>query len=92
LNLGTLFDAIPYETDNVTFFDATNIFLDAIQNRQILAHALQSVGFVYYFTEWWHWSYGDKYWAVMKSIDEALYNHVTDQELLDLLQECRKDN
>ena len=85
LDLGTPFDAIPHETDNATFFDATNISVEAIQNRQILAYALQSVGFVNYFTEWWHWSYGDKYWAVMNNVDEALYNHVTDQDLLDLL-------
>ncbi|SES45531.1 M15 family metallopeptidase [Psychrobacillus sp. OK032] len=88
LDLGTPFDAIPHETDNATFFDATNISIEAIQNRQILAHALQSVGFVNYYTEWWHWSYGDKYWAVMNDVDEALYNHVTDEDLLDLLQEA----
>lgn len=88
LDLGTPFDAIPHETDNATFFDATNISVEAIQNRQILAHALQSVGFVNYYTEWWHWSYGDKYWAVMNDVNEALYNHVTDEDLLDLLQEA----
>ena len=87
LDLGTPFDAIPHETDNATFFDATNISVEAIQNRKILAHALRSVGFVNYFTEWWHWSYGDKYWAVMNNVDQALYNHVTDSELLDLVQE-----
>lgn len=88
LDLGTPFDAIPHETDNATFFGATNISVVAIQNRQILAHALQSVGFVNYFTEWWHWSYGDKYWAVINNLDEALYDHVTEQDLLDLLQEA----
>lgn len=82
LDLGTPFDAIPQETDNATFFDATNISGQAIQNRQILAHALQSVGFVNYFTEWWHWSYGDRYWAVMTKGDHSLYNSVSEQELL----------
>ncbi|GMB08719.1 M15 family metallopeptidase [Thermolongibacillus altinsuensis] len=81
-------DAIPQETDNATFFDATNISVQAMQNRQILAHALQSVGFVNYFTEWWHWSYGDRYWAVMTNADHALYHPVSEQELLNLLQKA----
>lgn len=33
LDLGTVFDAIPHETENATFFDATNITEQAIQNR-----------------------------------------------------------
>lgn len=86
LDLGTVFDAIPHETENATFFDATNITEQAILNRQILAHALQSVGFVNYFTEWWHWSYGDRYWAVMTNVDQSLYNPVSEQDLLELCQ------
>jgi zinc D-Ala-D-Ala dipeptidase len=88
LDLGTPYDAIPQETDNATFFDATNISVQAMHNRQILAHALQSVGFVNYFTEWWHWSYGDRYWAVMTNADQALYHPVSEQELLNLLQKA----
>lgn len=88
LDLGTPFDAIPHETDNATFFDATNITVQATENRQILAFALESVGFVNYYTEWWHWSYGDRYWAVMNEVDNALYNPVSEQDLLKLLQEA----
>lgn len=82
LDLGTVFDAIPHETDNATFFDATNITEQAIQSRQILAYALQSVGFVNSFTEWWHWSYGDRYWAVMTNVNQSLYDPVSEQILL----------
>lgn len=32
-------------------------------NRKILIKALSSQGFQNYPFEWWHWSYGDKYWA-----------------------------
>ncbi|WP_051530020.1 M15 family metallopeptidase [Anoxybacillus tepidamans] len=85
LDLGTQYDAIPQETNYATFFDATNISKQAMQNRQMLAYALQSVGFVNYFTEWWHWSYGDKYWAVMTNADWAVYPPVSEQELVDLL-------
>ncbi|MCM3768715.1 M15 family metallopeptidase [Neobacillus niacini] len=85
LDLGTPFDAIPQDTDNATFFAATNISEQAIQNRKLLANALQSVGFVNYFTEWWHWSYGDRYWAVMTNAEYALYESVTEEKLQTLL-------
>jgi zinc D-Ala-D-Ala dipeptidase len=84
LDLGTPYDAIPQETDNATFFDAANISEEARKNRQILAHALQSVGFVNDFTEWWHWSYGDRYWAVMTQATQALYPAVFEQERIGL--------
>lgn len=87
LDLGTPFDAIPQDCDNATFTDATNISDKAIENRQILVQSLQSVGFVNYFTEWWHWSYGDKYWAVVTRSNQAIYNPVSEQELSDLLKE-----
>jgi D-alanyl-D-alanine dipeptidase len=27
-------------------------------------------------TEWWHWSYGDRYWALMTGAPAALYGPV----------------
>ncbi|MFD2442580.1 M15 family metallopeptidase [Bacillus sp. CGMCC 1.16607] len=86
LDLGTPFDAIPHETDYATYFDAENISLEAKKNRKILAEALVAVGFVNYFTEWWHWSYGDKYWAVMTDAKNALYLPVSENELKKLLK------
>ncbi|GAA0656641.1 hypothetical protein GCM10009548_24160 [Streptomyces malaysiensis subsp. malaysiensis] len=35
----------------------------ARENRAIMIEALSSAGMVNYPTEWWHWSYGDRYWA-----------------------------
>jgi D-alanyl-D-alanine dipeptidase len=32
-------------------------------NRTILAAATRAADFVNYPLEWWHWSYGDRYWA-----------------------------
>ena len=87
LDLGTPFDAIPQECDYATFFDATNISIQAIENRQMLAHALESVGFVNYFTEWWHWSYGDRYWAAMTNASHGLYDPVSEYELSGQLQQ-----
>ena len=32
-------------------------------NRVLLKKIMSEVGFVNYPLEWWHWSYGDKYWG-----------------------------
>ncbi|MDE8563712.1 M15 family metallopeptidase [Anoxybacillus rupiensis] len=79
MDLGTPYDAIPQETDNATFFDAANISEEARKNRQNLAHALQSVRFVNDFTEWWHWLYGDRYWAVMTQANPRCFRTRTDR-------------
>lgn len=63
LDLGTPIDATPEQSDGACYFGATNINADARRHRRILAQALESVGLVNYPTEWWHWSYGDRYWA-----------------------------
>jgi hypothetical protein len=34
------------------------------------------VGFVNYPTEWWHWSYGDRYWALATGAPAACYGPV----------------
>ena len=39
---------------------------EAKQNRAIMSKALLAVGFTNYPTEFWHWSYGDRYWAFMQ--------------------------
>lgn len=45
----------------------------AQQHRQILLDVLQAHGFVNYPTEWWHFSFGDRYWAYHKNAKEAIY-------------------
>jgi D-alanyl-D-alanine dipeptidase len=42
-------------------------------NRDLLAAALATAGLINYRTEWWHWSYGDRYWALMTNQPAALY-------------------
>lgn len=44
----------------------------AQKNRQIMSKALSAVGFVNYPTEYWHWSYGDRYWAYYQK-QHAMY-------------------
>ncbi|STX52836.1 D-alanyl-D-alanine dipeptidase [Legionella busanensis] len=53
------------------------ISLQARQNRAIMNRALATVGFVNYPTEYWHWSYGDRYWAFFMQEPNALYSSYT---------------
>jgi D-alanyl-D-alanine dipeptidase len=63
LDLGTPIDATPEESDGACYFDAPQIAADARRLRTVLASALHRAGLVNYPTEWWHWSFGDRYWA-----------------------------
>jgi D-alanyl-D-alanine dipeptidase len=49
---------------------------EAQEHRKIMARALSSVGFINYPTEYWHWSYGDRYWAYHTTHPHALYGSV----------------
>ena len=40
------------------------------------ALALSGVGLVNYPTEWWHWSYGDRYWALQTRAAQTRYGPV----------------
>lgn len=42
-------------------------------NRLLLAQAMQAEGFVNYAREWWHYSYGDRYWAWLTGRPNAIY-------------------
>lgn len=48
----------------------------AQKNRQIMIDVLNAVGFVNYPTEYWHWSYGDRYWAYVKKQAHAIYGNL----------------
>lgn len=46
------------------------------RNRDLLVEVMQTSGFVNYPREWWHFSYGDKYWALLKGEPKAMYGQV----------------
>jgi zinc D-Ala-D-Ala dipeptidase len=73
LDLGTPVDATPEQSNGACFFAATNITREARTNRALLADVLTAAGLVNYPTEWWHWSYGDRYWAFLENHPTALY-------------------
>ena len=76
LDLGTAIDATPEASANACFMAATNIGAEARRNRRILAGALTGAGLVNYPTEWWHWSYGDRYWALVTGARHTRYGPV----------------
>lgn len=54
----------------------TNLTERVRENRKILSTALSEVGFINNPTEWWHWSYGDKYWCAMTKASMAIYGEI----------------
>ena len=73
-HMGTEFNADPLQTEYATFTRASNIHSQAKENRALLIDVMEKAGFINYPTEWWHWSYGDKYWAFMTGASHALYS------------------
>jgi D-alanyl-D-alanine dipeptidase len=73
LDMGTPIDATPEQSGGSCYFDAVDISPAARANRDVLATALRSAGLVNYPTEWWHWSFGDRYWAYVTGAPHAIY-------------------
>jgi D-alanyl-D-alanine dipeptidase len=80
-DLGTPIDATPEQSNGACFFAATNISREARTNRALLADVLTSSGLVNYPTEWWHWSFGDRYWAFAEGQEHAIYGPARTPEL-----------
>jgi D-alanyl-D-alanine dipeptidase len=57
--------------------DAQGIPQEAKRNRELLLEAMESAEFVNYPHEWWHFSYGDRYWAYAKGQPAAIYGPAT---------------
>lgn len=77
LDLGTPVNASPEESDGGCYMDADGISAAARRNRRTLTAALATAGLVNYPTEWWHWSYGDRYWALATNAPAAQYGPMT---------------
>lgn len=65
LDMGTLFDDFSSKAMTDEFED-TVLFPEVRNNRRILYNAMTRVGFTNLPTEWWHFDYGDKFWAYYK--------------------------
>lgn len=77
LDLGTPVNASPEESAGACYTGASGLGEAAAANRSQLVHMMTSAGFVNYGTEWWHWSYGDRYWAHVTGAPAARYGSAT---------------
>jgi zinc D-Ala-D-Ala dipeptidase len=76
LDMGTPVDATPEASANACFAAARDIPEPARKNRRTLTRALARAGLVNYPTEWWHWSFGDRYWAFVTGTGRSRYGPV----------------
>ncbi len=77
LDLGTPIDATPEQSAGRCWSAGAGSGADARAHRDLLARVLGAQGLVNYPTEWWHWSHGDRYWALSTGAPHALYGPVS---------------
>jgi D-alanyl-D-alanine dipeptidase len=76
LDMGTPIDATPEDSRGACYFGAPGLSSGSRTNRDLLGDCLVRAGLVNYPTEWWHWSFGDRYWAFSTGSEAALYGPV----------------
>lgn len=62
--------------NELTYTDSSKISSQVKNNRKLLIKVMSKAGFINYPTEWWHWSYGDRYWAAVKKEKFSIYNGI----------------
>ncbi len=72
LDLEVPADQIPRKLQAPTF--CSGLPDQLVRRRQLLYRSLTNQGFYNYFREYWHYSYGDAYWAVRRKNKRALYD------------------
>jgi D-alanyl-D-alanine dipeptidase len=76
LPMGGEVNADPEDDNGSCYTAAPGLPAEAADNRRLLFDTLTAVGLVNYPTEWWHWSYGDRYWALATGASAARYGPV----------------
>ena len=67
----------PFEMDDTSApGDTPGLSDEAKANRRLLFDALEETGLTNYLGEWWHWSYGDSWWALRVGAKKALYDRL----------------
>jgi len=72
LDMGTKY--LEFNTKTYTF--SKSISKKVKNNRKLLINAMETAGFVNYPLEWWHWSYGDRYWAAVLNKKYSIYDGI----------------
>jgi len=76
LDMGTQVNATPEESKGRCYTHAPALNPEAKRNRALLQQVLEAVGLINYPTEWWHWSYGDQYWALQTEAPTTRYREI----------------
>lgn len=79
-DMGTAINATPEHSGDQCFTNAADISVLAKRNRKTLTNALLGAGLVNYPTEWWHWSYGDRYWAMLTKSPHTIYGLIDPEQ------------
>jgi zinc D-Ala-D-Ala dipeptidase len=79
IDLGTKVNESPEDCDERSVTDAPGLPAEARANRDRLVTAMRAAGFANYTTEWRHWSYGDRYWALVTGAPAAIYGEAQPQ-------------
>lgn len=74
--MGTEVNTSPEDSDGACYTTAPNIGADSRANRATLRAAMAAGGFVNYPAEWWHWSLGERYWALVTGAASARYGPI----------------
>jgi D-alanyl-D-alanine dipeptidase len=76
VEMGSVLNTMDTESSSACYTACSFIPQAATANRTILANAMEIEGFVNYPSEWWHWSYDDRYWAAVTQQPQAVYGPV----------------
>lgn len=74
LDVGCPIDANPEESGGRCYTTHPDVTGEAALLRRTMVDALTGAGLVNYPTEWWHWSFGDRYWALVSGAPHALFD------------------
>ena len=69
LDMGTKIDALDDRVETLS----SKITPEQTSNRAFLLEMMEKEGFVNLASEWWHYSYGDQYWAAFYGKPAAIY-------------------
>ncbi len=75
LSMGTSFDHLGPEAQ-MFYFDDIEPIAEISANRRLLRDAMLEEDFSYYNDEWWHFDYGNQFWAALKGYDVAIYGEI----------------
>jgi D-alanyl-D-alanine dipeptidase len=75
VNMGSVIDDTSEHGKEYNKTYSNIISAEGKQNRHLLIDVLSSQDFQNYPFEWWHWSYGDRYWAYHRNTN-AIYASV----------------